>query len=127
MREIKRKAVLSKTMERTAENRVVFLVDIKKKKSRNPHGYWIFQWRKRWDSNPRAREGYLISSQARYDHFDTLPYMLTRHFPDVFAKKKLLERTAKYSVFRTAGPRINTGFSADKTDTNPINFESFSL
>ena len=31
------------------------------------------RWRKRWDSNPRAREGYLISSQARYDHFDTLP------------------------------------------------------
>ena len=31
-------------------------------------------WRKRWDSNPRAREDYLISSQARYDHFDTLPY-----------------------------------------------------
>ena len=34
-------------------------------------------WRKRWDSNPRAREGYLISSQARYDHFDTLPFMST--------------------------------------------------
>ena len=33
-------------------------------------------WRKRWDSNPRAREGYLISSQARYDHFDTLPILL---------------------------------------------------
>ena len=33
-----------------------------------------FFWRKRWDSNPRAREDYLISSQARYDHFDTLPY-----------------------------------------------------
>ena len=31
-------------------------------------------WRKRWDSNPRAREDYLISSQGRYDHFDTLPY-----------------------------------------------------
>ena len=31
-------------------------------------------WRKRWDSNPRAREGYLISSQGRYDRFDTLPY-----------------------------------------------------
>ena len=31
-------------------------------------------WRKRWDSNPRAREDYLISSQARYDHFDTAPY-----------------------------------------------------
>ena len=34
----------------------------------------VLIWRKRWDSNPRAREGYLISSQARYDHFDTLPY-----------------------------------------------------
>ena len=32
-----------------------------------------FYWRKRWDSNPRAREDYLISSQARYDHFDTFP------------------------------------------------------
>ena len=75
MQGIKRKAVLSKTMERTAENRMIFGVGIKKKKSRNPHGYWIFRWRKRWDSNPRAREGYLISSQARYDHFDTLPYI----------------------------------------------------
>ena len=37
----------------------------------------LYFWRKRWDSNPRAREGYLISSQARDDHFDTLPYMLT--------------------------------------------------
>ena len=33
-----------------------------------------FSWRSEWDSNPRAREGYLISSQARYDHFDTPPY-----------------------------------------------------
>ena len=36
----------------------------------------FFVWRKRWDSNPRARKGYLISSQARYDHFDTLPYWM---------------------------------------------------
>ena len=88
MQGIKRKAVLSKTMERTAEKRAILGLGIKKKKSRNPHGYWIFRWRKRWDSNPRAREGYLISSQARYDHFDTLPYMSTRHFPDVFRKEK---------------------------------------
>ena len=33
-------------------------------------------WRSGWDSNPRALAGYLISSQARYDHFDTAPYML---------------------------------------------------
>ena len=61
-RGIKRKAVLSKILERTAQNRVIFRAGTKKKKSRNPHGYWIFRWRKRWDSNPRAREGYLISS-----------------------------------------------------------------
>gem|GEM_PF-3251615 len=36
----------------------------------------FFFWRKRWDSNPRALAGYLISSQGRYDHFDTLPYIV---------------------------------------------------
>ena len=30
-------------------------------------------WRRRWDSNPRAVAGKLISSQPRYDHFDTSP------------------------------------------------------
>ena len=30
-------------------------------------------WRRRWDSNPRAPEGNRISSAARYDHFDTSP------------------------------------------------------
>ena len=31
-------------------------------------------WRRRWDSNPRGVAAYLISSQGRYDHFDTPPY-----------------------------------------------------
>ena len=35
-------------------------------------------WRSGWDSNPRAIARKLISSQPRYDHFDTSPYMLTR-------------------------------------------------
>ena len=48
-------------MERTAQNRVIFGAGTKKEKSRNPHGYWIFRWRSGWDSNPRAREDYLIS------------------------------------------------------------------
>ena len=30
-------------------------------------------WRRRWDSNPRGLSPYLISSQGRYDHFDTPP------------------------------------------------------
>ncbi len=105
-RGIKQKAVLSKITERTAQNRVIFGAGAKKEKSRNPHGYWIFRWRKRWDSNPRARDGYLISSQARYDHFDTAPYMLNRCFSSLFFDEKglwkeLTERTAKYLVFRT--------------------------
>ena len=33
-------------------------------------------WRRRWDSNPRALADNLISSQARYDHFDTSPYII---------------------------------------------------
>ena len=53
-RGIKQKAVLSKIMERTAQNRVIFGAGTKKEKSRNPHGYWIFRWRSGWDSNPRA-------------------------------------------------------------------------
>ena len=37
--------------------------------------------------------------------------------------KELTERTTKYSVFRTAWPRMITGFSVDKTDTDFKNFE----
>ena len=119
-------------MERTAEKRVIFEVSTKKEKSRNLHGYWIFRWRSGWDSNPRAREDYLISSQARYDHFDTAPYMLTRRFPALFFGEKrlwkeLTERTAKYSVFRTARPPRVTRFSVEETDSSPENFESSSL
>ena len=105
-RGINQKAVLSKIMERTAQNRVIFRAGTKKKKSRNPHGYWIFRWRSGWDSNPRAREDYLISSQARYDHFDTAPYMFSRRFSPPFSDRKrlwkeLTERTANLFNFRT--------------------------
>ena len=33
----------------------------------NPHGYWLF-------GNLDFQSGNMISSQARYDHFDTAPY-----------------------------------------------------
>ena len=32
----------------------------------------FFTWRKRWDSNPRARKGYLISSLLSFDHFSVI-------------------------------------------------------
>ena len=43
---------------------------------RKPSPIRTHPWRKRWDSNPRALADNLISSQARYDHFDTLPYRI---------------------------------------------------
>ena len=36
----------------------------------------VHLWRRRWDSNPRAVARKLISSQPRYDHFDTSPLWL---------------------------------------------------
>ena len=46
-----------------------------KEKSKNPHYSWTF-WRSRRDSNSRSRlKDYSISSRARYDHFDTAPYI----------------------------------------------------
>ena len=105
-RGIKQKAVLAKIYGKNSSKPGDFRSERKKEKSRNPHGYWIFRWRSGWDSNPRAREDYLISSQARYDHFDTAPYMLNRRFSSLFFDEKrlwkeLTERTANYSVFRT--------------------------
>ena len=38
------------------------------------------RWRRRWDSNPRDLAVYLISSQARYDHFDTPPCVFFARF-----------------------------------------------
>ena len=38
----------------------------------------LFLWRSGWDSNPRVGvTDKLISSQPRYDHFDTAPYILS--------------------------------------------------
>ena len=74
---------------RNAENpvfmRVLGLLT-KEKSSRKSTAFW----RKRWDSNPRAREGYLISSQARYDHFDTLPCVLLSEKCKKIMQEKLL-------------------------------------
>ncbi len=42
-------------------------------KKTDPHFKGSAFWRRRWDSNPRGLSPYLISSQGRYDHFDTPP------------------------------------------------------
>ena len=46
-----------------------------------PHNHWVYavsRWRRGRDSNPREIALKLISSQPRYDHFDTSPYIRPR-------------------------------------------------
>ena len=50
-------------------------------------------WRRRWDSNPRTLADQLISSQSRYDHFDTAPY-LSQH-QHLGKRGELMGRTSK--------------------------------
>ena len=45
----------------------------RKNKKQRPAG--CCSWRRRWDSNPRGIAAKLISSQSRYDRFDTSPYI----------------------------------------------------
>ena len=46
----------------------------KTKKEQHPAG--CCSWRRRWDSNPRGIAAKLISSQSRYDRFDTSAYFV---------------------------------------------------
>ena len=50
-------------------------------------------WRSGWDSNPRNLAVQLISSQSRYDHFDTAPY-LSQH-QHLGKRGELMGRTSK--------------------------------
>ena len=56
---------------------IIIMLALKSKKESpvNPLVYWT-SWRRRWDSNPRAIARKLISSQPRYDHFDTSAYCI---------------------------------------------------
>ena len=56
-----------------------------------------FLWRRGRDSNPRALARKLISSQPRYDHFDTSPY-------HAFTKKYTC---AKYNCIRAMQAQSN--------------------
>lgn len=46
----------------------------RKNKKQRPAGCCL--WRRRWDSNPRGIAAKLISSQSRYDRFDTSAYLV---------------------------------------------------
>ena len=56
----------------------------KKESPANPLVYWTF-WRRVRDSNPRGIAPKLISSQPRYDHFDTAAYSVRCYQPNYYA------------------------------------------
>ncbi len=58
-------------------------------------------WRSGRDSNPRAIARKLISSQPRYDHFDTAPYSIQfdghfRHYYSVLHFLKIVNLFYKF-------------------------------
>ena len=79
-------------------------------------------WRRRWDSNPRGIAAKLISSQSRYDHFDTAPYLsqhqhlgkrgelMGRTSKNI--KLRIPEKPRKIKGFRTGSYRVATTISS---------------
>ena len=65
----------------------------KEKPAAGKTDYWRDFWRSGWDSNPRNLAVQLISSQSRYDHFDTAPY-LSQH-QHLGKRGELMGRTSK--------------------------------
>ena len=81
----------------------------KEKPAAGKTDYWRDFWRRRWDSNPRTLADQLISSQSRYDHFDTSPY-LSQH-QHLRKRGELMGRTKKNIKLRIPEkPRKIKGF-----------------
>ena len=102
-------------------------------------GYWRDFWRSGWDSNPRNLAVQLISSQSRYDHFDTAPYLsqhqhlgkrgelMGRTSKNI--KLRIPEKSRKIKGFRTGSYRVATTISSrsryDHFDTSPYEAPQF--
>ena len=94
----------------------------KEKPAAGKNDYWRDFWRSGWDSNPRNLAVQLISSQSRYDHFDTAPY-LSQH-QHLGKRGELMGRTSKniklripekphkIKGFRTGSYRVATAISS---------------
>ena len=105
----------------------------KEKPAAGKTDYWRDFWRSGWDSNPRNLAVQLISSQSRYDHFDTAPY-LSQH-QHLRKRGELMGRTSKniklripekphkIKGFRLGSYRVATTISSraryDHFDTSP--------
>ena len=105
----------------------------KEKPAAGKTSYWQGFWRRRWDSNPRTLADQLISSQSRYDHFDTSPNLSQHQHlrkrgelmgrTEKNIKLKIPEKPRKIKGFRSGSYRIATTISSqsryDHFDTSP--------
>ena len=94
----------------------------KEKPAAGKTDYWRDFWRSGWDSNPRNLAVQLISSQSRYDHFDTAPYLsqhqhlgkrgelMGRTSKNI--KLRIPEKPRKIKGFRTGSYRVATTISS---------------
>ena len=83
-------------------------------------------WRRRWDSNPRDIAVKLISSQSRYDRFDTSAYLVLSHHPAQRLEKceiSMQDNDEKLGTRHPIKPAV-MGFPADKVTCRMQTFES---
>ena len=105
----------------------------KEKPAAGKTDYWRDFWRSGWDSNPRNLAVQLISSQSRYDHFDTAPY-LSQH-QHLGKRGELMGRTSKniklripekphkIKGFRTGSYRVATAISSADPSTTWVHLQ----
>ena len=107
----------------------------KEKPAAGKTDYWRGFWRSGWDSNPRNLAVQLISSQSRYDHFDTAPY-LSQH-QHLGKRGELMGRTSKniklripekphkIKGFRSGSYRVATTISSADPSTTWVHLRIF--
>ena len=91
----------------------------RKNKKQRPAG--CCSWRRRWDSNPRGIAAKLISSQSRYDRFDTSAYLVFIAPPRT-AFGKMRDFDEKLGTRHPIKPAV-MGFPADKVTCRMQTFE----
>ena len=94
----------------------------KEKPAAGKTDYWRDFWRSGWDSNPRNLAVQLISSQSRYDHFDTAPYLSQHQYlgkrgelmgrTSKNIKLRIPEKPHKIKGFRSGSYRVATTISS---------------
>jgi hypothetical protein len=87
----------------------------KKEKAQKPA--WLLDfWRRGWDSNPRVVSHKLISSQPRYDRFDTSPHNIAKALYPI-ATAIASKEFCKYAFFKLL-KRIASSFANNPCVTN---------